>query len=136
MLERFENEGNVIDTLLNSFDTTDKKFNNMIDNMDLDTVTFGKNIKIKNYLNVEKGVDVGGDIVSKGGIKISGDIKGKRLCVGETCLDENHLKMLTDGFKFKVTEGTKSGEYIHSHSDGKRIGPHGNSASKFKMEKW
>lgn len=147
MLERFENEGNVIDTLLNSYNTTDKKFNNMVDSITLNDVIFGKNIKTNKYLNVGEGIDVGGDIVSKGEIKTSsnitatgkitasGDIKGKRLCIGGTCLNEDHLKLLTDGFKMKIEVGKQSGQFIHSHSN-KRLGPHGSDPAKFKMYKY
>jgi hypothetical protein len=68
-----------------------------------------------------------------GRVDSDGDIKGKRLCIGGTCLSENHLKILTKGFKMKVIGSSKgSGLFLHSHSDGRRIGPHGGSAMTVK----
>lgn len=87
LLERFENDGNVIDTLLNSYDTTDKKFNNMVDNIDSKTVTFGKNIVSKGNIVTQGDLKVGenstitkaGNMYLKGHIKSVNNDKGAAL---------------------------------------------------------
>jgi hypothetical protein len=77
LLERFENKGNVIDTLLNSYDTTDKKFNNMVDNIDLNTVTFGKSITTKKNItasgNVNANTIIASGDVKSGGVTVGGN---------------------------------------------------------------
>ena len=71
LLERFENKGNVIDTLLNSYDTTDQKFNNLTDKIDLNTVTFGKNITTSKNVNANT-IIASGDVKS-GGVTVGGN---------------------------------------------------------------
>jgi hypothetical protein len=45
------------------------------------------------------------NIEKVGSINSSGDVKGKRLCIGGTCIDENHLKVLTGGKYFSIVSG-------------------------------
>ena len=71
LIEHFENKGSVIDTLLNSYDTTDQKFNNLTDKIDLNTVTFGKNITTSKNVNANT-IIASGDVKS-GGVTVGGN---------------------------------------------------------------
>ena len=141
MTEGFES------TVANSVSAIEQKFNQAFGMINAQNVEIKQNLKLKEYLNVAKGIDSGHDIVaqrnitaegnvnSNNKVTAQGDIKGKRLCIGGTCLDENHLKLLTDGFKMKIEVGKSSGQFIHSHAN-HRLGPHGNSPAKFKLYKY
>jgi hypothetical protein len=40
-------------------------------------------------------LDVNGNQNVTGNLAVNGDVKGKKFCIGGTCIDENHLKVLT-----------------------------------------
>ena len=148
MIEGFES------TVANSVSAIEQKFNQAFGMINATNVEIKQNLKLKEYLNVVKGIDAGSDIVAKKNIKSGNDIiaqknvtaegnvnaknnlnANKKICIGKTCLDENHLKLLTDGFKMKIVKGKRSGEFIHSHANN-RLGPHGDNPAKFKLYKY
>ena len=44
---------------------------------------------------------------------------GKTICIGGTCINENHLKMLTQGFHLQGTvNGHGLNQFMHTHSSG------------------
>jgi len=74
------------------------------------------------------------------GVWSTGPLKAGSLCIGDTCLNEDHLKMITDGFKLKITDNGSSStqglnKYIHNHG-GTRLGPHNRHPTKLKMYKY
>jgi len=92
-VENFENEGNVIDTIMNSFDTTGQKFNDVFTKIDATDVTFGKKIKSS------KNIETTRDIKSKsafltGSAVIDGDVRAKRVVIeGQTLSKTDIMKI-------------------------------------------
>ena len=96
-------------------------------------VTAGLNVTAKVDVIAGGNVTAKVDVIADRNMTATGNVKGKKLCIGNTCLDENHLKMLTDGFHFKNLDGHYSDNWIHAHDDG-RIGPaKPQYKTKFKM---
>lgn len=66
------------------------------------------------------------------GVWSTGPLKARELCIGDTCINENHLKLLTNGLRLKIINGSYQ-HFIHNHS-GNRLGPYSNSSGvKLKM---
>ena len=57
-----------------------------------------------------------------------------KFCIGDTCITDKHLKLLTDGIKLKIIDGKFKNKYLYNHGDGKRIGPHHRYPGKYKLE--
>lgn len=54
------------------------------------------------------------DVYTQGNARISG-----ALCIGGTCINENHLKILTDGARIQTLgNGWHEGRFIHTHGGG------------------
>lgn len=54
------------------------------------------------------------EVYTQGNARIS-----SHLCIGGTCINENHLKMLTDGFRIQTLgNGHHNGAFIHTHGGG------------------
>jgi len=96
--------------------------------------------------NVGAKVDItaGRNMTATGNVTAKGNVYGKNLCIGKTCLNENHLKMIAHGFKLRVEDGGKEdgpnstknkNQYIHNHG-GTRLGPHSRYPVKLKMYNW
>jgi len=142
---------------LDGVKATEKKVNDMFYKVDKDWVRTNKNIysskeiKAKTIRSTEDviatrnmtatgNVNAKKDVNASGKVNAGGDVKGKRLCIGRTCLSENHLKMITQGFKLKLIAGkwarnddkTSGPGFIHSHSN-HRLGEHGSSPAAFKL---
>ena len=79
--------------------------------------------------------------IQKNDVNISANLKVQgSLCIGNTCINEDHLKMITDGYKIKITDNGSSStqglnQYIHNHG-GTRLGPHSRYPTKLKMYKY
>jgi hypothetical protein len=120
-------------------------------NDDNHSISYNKDIdgpQIKGYAGIRFATADGGvkTVVS---INKNKELKvhNGKICINNTCLDENHLKMLTDGFYFKQVGGKgdvhKKNIWNHTFSDYK-VGPthkdwgcgsHGEKcASKYKMQ--
>lgn len=103
LTERFENT-NLVD-VLNGLDVQDQKLNDMVSKIDANTVTFNKNITVKD-ITVK---DINSDKIS---IRQNGS-----LCIGETCITEEHLKILTGKKPFFI-ESSRGG-IISDRGEGK-----------------
>jgi len=97
---------------LNAVVSTEKKVNDIFYNVDNDWARSKKGLysqkEIKsNNITATVNVNAQGDVNANGNVNAnkvnaSGDVKGKRLCIGSTCIDENHLKVLTGGKYFSI----------------------------------
>ena len=135
-IENFENKGNVIDTLVNTYDIAERKINDVFSKIDANSATVNKRI------SANKGITTTG-IVSNGEIKVrnnnsdtivlgkkgtiytrdiqlTGGLKVKNsICIGNTCITEKQLKFLTEGFTLMTKKnGHRVGGFIHTHSNG------------------
>ena len=64
-------------------------------------------------LNLKLGIEkVGGDSKFDGNVESSKDIKGKRLCIGNTCIGEDELKVLT-GDKYFSIQSARAGKNLN-----------------------
>lgn len=101
-IENFEN-GNTIDTIMNSFDMTGQKFNDVFTKIDANTISIGKNISTNK--NIETSADINAKNLSlTGSANITGNISTgnistsnintKDLKIGNATLGETELKKL------------------------------------------
>lgn len=66
----------------------------------------------KNYIRGD--TEIRGNTNNIGRMNVGGDF-----CIKNTCINEAHLKMLTDGFRIQTLDnGWHSGSFIHTHRDG------------------
>ena len=77
------------------------------------------------YILNKNGVVVGKEWGGNGNLTVQGDLKtDSKLCIGSTCINENHLKMLTEGFYIRIGKnanghnGHYNGRYIHTYTNG------------------
>jgi hypothetical protein len=119
---------------------TEKKVNDIFHQVDANWVKTNKNIYSAKEIKSNVAVKVGNITLAKSGNKLwaeNAQIDNvkimKKLCIGGTCLDENHLKLLTDGFYFKNLDGHHPNNYIHSYSDWKLAPAAARHKTKFKM---
>jgi hypothetical protein len=130
---------------LNAVASTEKKVNDMFYTVDRNWTksTKGhyskKSIEADSHVvsrkgNVSAKVDViaGRNMTATGNVNADGNVKGKKLCINDTCLTENHLKLLTDGFYFKQVGGKgdvhRKNQWNHTYNDN-RVAPTGNTSA-------
>jgi len=108
---------------LDAVKATEKKVNEIFNKVDSTSISINKDIALNQKALNLKGTDTNHQVkynkaidgpeikgwrtiqlnvgkkvvakVEKVGIKVDGDVRGKRLCIGGTCIDEQHLQMLT-----------------------------------------
>jgi len=136
---------------LNAVASTEKKVNDIFYSIDKDWArskkglysTYevrGKTVRSMEDVISKRNITATGNVNAKKDVNADGNVKGKNLCIGKTCLNEDHLKMITDGFKLKITDNGSSStkgknQYIHNHG-GTRLGPHSRYPTKLKMYKY
>jgi hypothetical protein len=126
---------------LDAVKSTEKKVNDVYYSIDKDWVRTKKGIystkEIKSDGNIRgPKINIGNNgtiyadrlnlnhnIEKVGSINSSGDVKGKRLCIGGTCIDENHLKVLTGGKYFSIVSG-RSGKRLKDDNENGKFDNH------------
>lgn len=132
--EMFIDSKDVKQSIINTINTVEKKFNNIFSNVKENSVNINKNIITKN-INSTGGNFSGDTRFGKGKILIGGNgtiygpilntrgvenglnvwggnikVTNKhKICIGETCINEDQLKVLTgeNSFSLKDNKGTK-----------------------------
>ena len=138
---------------LDGVKSTEKKVNDMFYSVDANWNKSSKGIYGKKSIEAEgnivsrkadviagRNMTATANVNAKKDVNATGKVTGKNLCIGNTCLNEDHLKMITDGFKLQITDNGSSSTkgknlYIHNHG-GTRLGPHSRYPVKLKMYKY
>lgn len=133
---------------LDAVKSTEKKVNDIVSKVDGTHVRFNKNVYLDkglamgslkmapgNWLDygieVPAGKKLGIHAPGNGTMELHVDnkvqtqkLQADELCLGNKCINSNHLSMLLDGFYFKAIGGSAhhKDSWIHNHGD-RRIGP-------------
>jgi hypothetical protein len=81
---------------LNVVKAMEAKFNNVFIKLEEDEVTIDKNLHVKNLC-------IGETCISEDQLKVL--VSGESLCIGETCIGEDQLKVLTGKKYFSLQSG-------------------------------
>jgi hypothetical protein len=142
MYENFSNTD-----ALNAVVSTEKKVNDIFYNVDNDwarskkglysqkeiksktirsteDVVAGRNMTAEVNVNARAGdVNAKKNVNANGNVNADGNVKGKKLCIGKTCIDEKHLQVLTGAKWFSIAGGrdghTSNNRLTHSSSQAK-----------------
>jgi predicted acyltransferase (DUF342 family) len=84
-------------------------------------VTAARNMTATGNVNAKKDVNAAFNVNVAGKVNAVGDIKGKRFCIGKTCIDEKHLQVLTGDKWFSIAGGrdhhTSNNRLVHSSAN-------------------
>jgi len=120
---------------LDGMKSTEKKVNDMFYQVDKDWIKTKKKIwspviSVGENAHVAKNVEAKGDVNAKnvnasGNVKAkdvnaSGNVNAKKFCIGKTCIDENHLKMLTGGIDVYIYS-MKNKKYLQNGNFTKNV---------------
>ena len=85
----------------------------------------------KGGVGIHSNVAIAGNIATSGNINVAA---GKSICIGGTCINESHLKMLTDGISIQpVLNGHHKNKFIHLHTNGIMAIARDGARTKFKI---
>jgi hypothetical protein len=125
---------------LDAVKATEKKVNDIFYNIDKDWsrsnkgIYSKKEIKAKTIRSTEDiiaarnmtasgNVNAKKDVNASGKISALGDVKGKRLCIGATCIDEKNLQVLTGKKYFSIQSG-RSNKRLQDDNENARFDNH------------
>jgi len=137
--EETETTKELLEPLLNSIDSTNKTVAGIFNNVTSDSATVVKNLSTtKNISASNTGVNatISADVINGKTVSSAKDViasnalKGKYLCLGNTCITEEHLKILT-GARDVFIRGKDTGRILSDQNGSAKF--QGNKASWERM---
>ena len=78
------------------------------------------NVTAKVDVIADRNISASSNVNAKKDVNASGNVNAKKFCIGKTCIDENHLKMLTGGIDVYILS-QKNKKYLQNGNFTKNV---------------